>query len=182
MKNDKIVKYCSIVRTSSNENEVAIKLLYENKLYKKVIGTLREELELYIRTLYLTNQNASEKERLITEFFKNIQWKNSKNARLTDAEMVNFANNIGFGWEQISYKFACSFVHLSVLHNWSNEDVIKIIQDNEKKIIIDYINQYHGAKLNDKSTFKDIIVYLLPIFEKIKHNMEYYLQELENRK
>ncbi len=34
-----IKKYCDIVRNSSNENEKAIKLLYESKLYKKVVGT-----------------------------------------------------------------------------------------------------------------------------------------------
>ena len=60
-----IKKYCDIVRESSNENEIAIQWLYENKLYKKVIGTLREELELYIRTFYLLNQNQIERERIL---------------------------------------------------------------------------------------------------------------------
>lgn len=98
MEND-IKKYCDIVRNSSNENEKAIKLLYESKLYKKVVGTLREELELYIRTLYLSQQNRINREQLLSDFFQNIQWKNSQNKRLTDREMVDFANEIGFGWE-----------------------------------------------------------------------------------
>lgn len=175
-----IKKYCDIVRVSSSENEVAIKLLYENKLYKKVIGNLREELELYIRTLYLLAQDDLKREYLLSDFFKNIQWKNSKNRRLTDREMVDFANEVGYGWERISYEFACSFVHLSVLHNWNNKDVIEIINANDKKIIVDYINQYHNAKLNDNCTFENILQYSLDIFEKIKGNMEYYLEKLEN--
>lgn len=178
MEND-IKKYCDIVRNSSNENEKAIKLLYESKLYKKVVGTLREELELYIRTLYLSQQNRINREQLLSDFFQNIQWKNSQNKRLTDREMVDFANEIGFGWEYISYKFACAFVHLSILHDWANKDAINIIRYEEKKTIVDYINQYHNANLDTNCTLEDILIYSLKIFEKIKANMEYYLEELD---
>ena len=172
-----IKKYCDIVRNSSNENEKAIKLLYESKLYKKVVGTLRKELELYIRTLYLSQQNRINREELLSDFFQNIQWKNSQNKRLTDREMVDFANGIGFGWEYISYKFACAFVHLSILHDWANKDAINIIRYEEKKTIVDYINQYHNANLDTNCILEDILVYSL----KIKANMEYYLKELEKQ-
>lgn len=173
------IKYCEIVRSSSLENEITIKILYDNKLYKKVIGTLREELELYIRTLYLLFKDDFEREKLLSEFFNNIQWKNSKNKRVTDREMVDFANNIGGGWESISYKFACSFVHLSVLHNWNNKDIMNLVQVGDKYTIINYINQYHNAKLSYNCTFENILQYSLEIFKKIKDNMEYYLLELE---
>lgn len=58
---------------------------------------------------------------------------------------MDFANKIGYGLEKISYDFACSFIHLSILQNWSNEDVTKIISNNDKQIIVNYINQYHKA-------------------------------------
>ena len=76
-------------------------------------------------------------------------------------------------------KFGCSFIHLSILHNWSNEDVTKIIDRSEKEMIIYYINQFHNAKLTINSTFEDIVKYSLSIFEKIKGNMEHQLEQLE---
>lgn len=177
MKNN-IKKYCEIVRNSSLENELAIKILYDNKLYKKVIGTLREELELYIRTLYLLHKDDFEKEKLLSEFFNNMQWRNSKNKRVTDREIVKFANTIGGGWESISYKFACSFVHLSVLHNWNDKDIMNLVQE-DKYTVVNYINQYHNANLSYDCTFESILKYAPEIFKKIKDNMEYYLLELE---
>ena len=100
-------KYCNVVRNSFLENEIAIKLLYDNSLYKKAIGTLREELDLYIRTLYLLNRNDYERELLISDFINHKRWKNVCGKYLSDHELVEYANRItGFGWEQISYRFS----------------------------------------------------------------------------
>lgn len=127
----------------------------------------------------MSNQSGINRESLLTNFINNKQWVNAKGKRLTDREMLEFASKIkGYGWEQISYRFACCFIHLSILHNWDNEDVTTIINANEKKIVINYINQYHGAKLNSKSSFSDIMEYSLAIFKKIKENMECYLDDL----
>ncbi len=70
---ENIKKYCDTVRNSSSENEIAIKLLYANKLYKKVVGTLREELELYVRTFYLINQDKFERKKLLLKFKSKFQ-------------------------------------------------------------------------------------------------------------
>lgn len=178
--NDSISKFCSVVRHSSDENEKAINILFENKIYKKVIGTLREELELYVKVLYLSQQDSYIKETLIDEFFENKTWKNSNGKRLTDKELLNYASKVkGYGWEQVSYKFSCCFIHFSILHNWLEEDVTNIIDIEEKKTIIGYINQYHNAKLDINSSFEDILQYSLLIFKKIKENMECYIEELE---
>lgn len=124
-----IKKYCDIVRTSSLENEIAIKLLYENKLHKKVIETLREELELYIRTFYLLNQSKFNREELLNKFFRAFKW------GITEKVMVDFAkNNNNQGWEEITYKIGCYFIHLTVFHDYSNEDIIKFVNNNEKRI------------------------------------------------
>lgn len=172
---DNIKKYCDIVRSSSSENEIAIKWLYANGLYKKVIGTLREELELYIRTFYLKNQSKSDREKLLDNFFKGFKW------GITEKLMINFAkNNGGQGWEEITYKIGCFFIHLTVFHNWSTEDITKFVTTYEKNILINYINQYHNASLDIDSTFEDIIQYSLDIFKKIKDNMEYQLELLES--
>lgn len=171
-----IKKYCDIVRTSSLENEVAIKLLYENKLYKKVIEVLRDELELYVRTFYLLNQSEVNIEKILNNFFNAFKW------GVTEKAMINFTqNNNNQGWEEITYKIGCYFIHLTIFHNWSNEDIIKFVTTNEKQILIKYINQYHNANLNINSTFEDIIKYSLSIFNKIKDNMEYQLIELEKK-
>lgn len=171
---DNIKKYCDIVRYSSYENELAIKWLYENELYKKVVGTLREELELYVRTFYLLSQTQIEREKILNNFFRGFKW------GITERVMVNFAkNNSGQGWEEITYKIGCYFIHLTIFHNWSNEDITKFVTNYEKNILINYINQYYNANLNINSTFDDIIKYSLDIFKKIKDNMEYQLEQLE---
>ena len=175
-----IEKYCETVRKSSQENEKAIRLLYDNRLYKKVVGTLREELELYVKTLYLLSQSEFERERLLTDFSNNIQWKNEKGKRLTDRYLLEYASRItGYGWERLSYKFGCCFIHLSVLQNWENEDVTEIVDIQEKRVLIEYINNYHSANLNSESSFTDIMQYSLNIFKKIKENLECYLEHLE---
>ena len=172
---ENIKKYCDIVRNSSSENEITIKLLYTNKLYKKVVGTLREELELYVRTFYLINQDKSDREKLLHNFFKGFKW------GVTEKAMIDFAkNNNGQGWEEITYKIGCYFVHLTIFHNWNDEDIKKFLTPYEKKILIDYINQFYNASLDIDSTFEDIIQYSLDVFKKIKDNMEYQLNLLEN--
>lgn len=154
--------------------------MYENKLYKKVVGILREELELYIKTFYLLNQDILTKESLLKQFFKYNQLSNSKGVILRDREILNFVTEInGYGWEELTYKYGCYFIHLTVFHNWSDEDVTEIIKPHEKKMLIEYINQFHSANLTINSTFEDIIKYSLVVFEKIKTNMECSLKKLE---
>ncbi len=173
-------KYCAVVRHSSNENDNAIHLLFENRLYKKVIGTLREELELYIKTLYLLNQNKETRDRLLLMFSRNHQWINEKGKFLTDRKLLDFTSRItGTGWEQISYKFACYFIHFSILHNWEVEDITTFVNVEERQTIVTYINNYHDANLTKDSSFEDIIPYSLKIFDKIKGNLECYLRDLE---
>lgn len=100
---------------------------------------------------------------------------------MTDRFLLEYADRYnGQGWEKVSYKFACSFIHLSILHNWTNEDVTAIIDDKEKRIIIDYINSYHGANLNIESSFTDIVQHSLDVFSKIKGNLDYYLEAIED--
>ena len=53
--------YVDSVTSSSNENKVSIKLLYSNSLYKNVAAILRQELELYVKTLYILNQDVHTK-------------------------------------------------------------------------------------------------------------------------
>lgn len=95
--------------------------------------------------------------------------------------MIDFATkNSGQGWEEITYKIGCYFIHLTIFHNWSNEDIAKFITTTQKNILINYINKYYNASLDFDSTFEDIIQYSLDIFEKIKDNMEYQIEQLES--
>lgn len=180
--NEHLFTYCQTVRSSSQENETAMKLLIDNRLYKKAVATLREELELYVRTLYVWGQqDPAYKKQLLLDFTNNQQWKDAKGKRLTDRTIIEYANTFGWGWEKMSYQFSCCFIHLSVLHNWENEEVTNAIPFAEKKIVIDYINNYHNTKLTYYSSFEEIVQYVMPIFEKIKGNLEYYIADLEKQ-
>lgn len=64
--------------------------------------------EDYRNDEYVYNQGKKISNIIFNEFIRKgkIQWKNSQNKRLTDREMMDFAIEIGFGWEYMSYKFA----------------------------------------------------------------------------
>lgn len=124
---------------------------------------------------YLLNQKDEYKKILLDNFFKGFKW------GVTERMMIDFAKkNSGQGWEEITYKIGCYFIHLTIFHNWSNEDIAKFITTTQKNILINYINKYYNASLDFDSTFEDIIQYSLNIFEKIKDNMEYQIEQLEN--
>lgn len=176
-------KFCNTIRNRSMENQTAIKLLYSNQLYSNAISILRQELDLMVRTIYVLGiSDAEHREELMKDFVEGRKWrKKSNKAFITDKEMVDFASNL-YGYAQLVYQFGCSFVHLSNLQNWLDEDVSANLSIEAKREIAKYINQYHHAGLNADFTFNDIVIFIPDIFNKIHSNLECYIKNIEEER
>ena len=180
---EKVKKYCEVVKKSSNENKESINILFEKQLYKNCMAILRQELELYTKTLFLITLEPSQRDVFMNDFLENKPWRKEKinGKNVTDRFILNQIqkSKINSGWEAVSYKFGCSFIHLSIFHDLEDKNILSHIED--KVNIVYYINQYHHGHLNIEFDFNDIKPYILDIFNKIKDNMESYLNELSEK-
>lgn len=176
-------KFCNTIRNRSMENKIAINLLYSNQLYSNAISILRQELDLMVRTIYVLGiSDAEYREELMKDFVEGRKWRRKGNrAFITDKEMVDFASNL-YGYARLVYQFGCSFIHLSNLQNWLDEDVSANLDVETKKAIATYINQYHGTGLDASFTFNDIIIFIPDIFNKIHGNLECYVEKIEKER
>lgn len=179
-KKEQINQFCKLVRQRSNDNRNAVKLLYDNKLYANAFAILRQELDSLVRVLHILLQNEEPRKiQLIESCLQGNRW------NITDASMVTEANKLN-GWEKFVYKFGCSFIHLSNLHDFNAIKPSEILTEQERTDIVSYINNYHYWDKTEKFpinfTLDDISLQLLNIFEKIADNLECYLKKLETNK
>lgn len=178
---ENIKDFCKTVRSRSLENQMAINLLYENKLYSNSIAVLRQELDLVVRALYIRGlKDESYRNKLIQNFIDGEKWRNPNSTKIvTDRQMVEYANRL-LGYAGLVYKFGCSFIHLSNLQNWLNEDITHGLDCQARKDMVKYINQYHNADLQMNFTFDDIIPLVPAVFEKLHGNLECFVDDIEN--
>lgn len=176
--------FCRLVRSRSAEHKNAIPLLMGGRIYSQVISILRQELDSMVRVIYLLSiDNLGIRNQLINASVEGRSWiistDKGKKHKITDREMVDFANSLK-GWAEYVYRFGCSFIHLSNLHDHLARDPMEAISEKEKEAIFNYMRQYHGGPLGE--TFRDLIPYLPNVFDKISSNLECYLKELQEEK
>lgn len=173
-------KFCNIARKRSEENKNAFKILYQSNLYGQTISVLRQEIDTLVRILFLLNQPVSVRTELINQTFEGKKWKIGK-TQITDKVMVELADELN-GWTRNVYKFGCGFIHLSNFHDYQNENIFDKLEEIDKKNIISYLNTYHGFGFEGELNTKSIIPYLPKIFDKIRGNLECYIEYLEKKK
>ena len=176
-------KFCDTIRNRSMENQIAIELLYSNQLYSNAISILRQELDLMVRTIYILGISDTEyRDKLMTSFAEGKKWKRKDGKSfVTDKEMVDFSDTL-HGYTHLVYQFGCSFVHLSNLQNWLDDDVSANLSIDTKHNIVKYINQYHCAGLGVDFSFTDIVLFIPDIFKKIHGNLECYVKQIEEER
>jgi hypothetical protein len=99
--------------------------------------------------------------------------------RITDREMVELSKDL-FYWAKNVYEFGCAFIHLSDFHDYAVRDPMERVSAAERATIASYLNHYHLVHLGPKVTFSEILPHLPAVFQKIRNNLEYYLNDLEN--
>lgn len=130
----------------SNENAESLILLLDAGRLGNAVGLLRQEIDTFIRLVYLSRIEETEVERLITAFVNGEQWRHCNgNRRITDREMVDIAKE-QYSWVEVAYRFGCGLVHLSNLHDYENVDPFTQIPVEDKSEIVSYLGDYHGYR------------------------------------
>ena len=176
---NKTSKFCNIIRTRSKENEIAVRLLFNNRLYGQVISILRQELDSMVRCIFLLNiPDLNQRENLISQMLEGKRWKNQQNKIITDKDMVEISNDLQ-GWTKSVYKFGCSFIHLSNFHNYIEDDPFESLDRIENDNIKNHMHNYHGFNLDNNLTFDNVKPYLYNVFDKISSNLRCYINSVE---
>lgn len=179
-------KFIQIIKSRSAENSKTIHLLFDNGIIGNCISVLRQELDSFIRVIYLGKLNdMSERQRLMNLTINGQEWSeltiNGKLRKITDRDMVNFANTL-FGYINYVYKFGCGFIHLSNNHDFENKNPFESLSRYDKTSIITYLNQYHNYPFENELTIENFKPYLLKVYEKVSSNMLYHLDEIKEGK
>jgi hypothetical protein len=172
--------FCRQVRSRSNENQQAMRLLSEAGLAGPMVAVLRQELDSMIRVIYLLAQPFDRRALLIEASVRGEKWsQKSSKGTVTDKEMVDLAQSLQ-GWTRSVYKFGCAFIHLSHFHDYNTNDPLSQLPVGERKDILEHCRNYHGGPTLCEPTFFDFVPYFPRVLEKIVGNLECYLERLES--
>lgn len=177
-------KYISLIEKRSAENQKALHLLFSQNLFGNCLSILRQELDSFIRIMYLGRiADINERERLMQLTLSGEKWKvltnNDKFRPVTDREMEEKASEL-HGYIHYVYKFGCRFIHLSDFHNYETENPFDKLDEAEQFDISFYLEQYHGLSFETELTVENISILIPAIFEKISTNMACYFGSILN--
>ena len=175
-------KYISLIQNRSKENEKALKLLFPQGLFGNCISILRQELDSFIRVMYLGRiSDFDERKRLMNQTLSGEKWtvltQNNKWKQVTDKDMVEKANEF-YGYIQYVYKFGCASIHLSDFHDYAIKNPFDKLNDTEKYDIKKYLNEYHKFPIEFELTVENISDYIPDVFEKISSNLACYFNQI----
>jgi hypothetical protein len=175
-----VQEFIKLIKSRSDEHEMAFSRIHD--LPGSMMSILRQELDSLIRVLYLLSiPDLEERNRLMACTVNGERWKittpKGKEAVVTDAMMVETSQQFE-GWARSVYKFGCAFIHLSNFHGYNASNPLDTVSDEEKKDVLDHMRYYHGGPQSDNPTFQELADYFPRVFEKIKGNLECYLDSL----
>jgi hypothetical protein len=154
----------------------------KQRQYGTAIGLLRQEIDTFVRLVYLDALDDPEAWRLIEDLVKGKKWRRIKGGhrqRITDREMVKLAQTRYF-WVEKAYQFACKLIHLSDFHDYQSVDPFTTIPTSDKRTIMNFLRGYHGYRDNDIDLPR--FIELLPkVMVKIRGKVEEYCDALERR-
>lgn len=136
-----------------------------------------------VRVMFLLAQpDRDERKRLIKAAVNGDRWtvpsKSGKSPQVTDKQLVDLAEGLT-GWASNVYRFGCSFIHLSDLHDHQARDPFQALAIDEREAIVGQLNHYHGANVSAESTFVEVAQCVPMVLTKISTNLELYLEQLE---
>ena len=174
--------FIEIIKSRSDEHESAFSRIHD--LPGAMMSILRQELDSLIRVLYLLSiSDINERKRLMECTLSGERWKvttaKGKQADITDAMMVEVSEKFE-GWARSVYKFGCAFIHLSNFHGYHASNPLETLSAEEKADVLNHMRHYHHGPQSDNPTFQELASYFPGVFEKIKGNLECYLEDLAN--
>lgn len=176
--------FIELIKKRSKENEESLNEDFHKRRIGKCISTLREELDSFIRVMYLGRiPDMKERERLMNLTLSGEKWTslthNNKWKKITDKDMVDKANELK-GYVHYVYKFGCGFIHLSNYHNYKVENPFDKLIYSERFDITFYLHQYHGFPRDRELTVENITPLIPNVFEKISANLACYFNAILN--
>ncbi len=174
--------FVELIEKRSKENEKALTTLYNQNLIGNSISVLRQELDSFIRIMYLGRiSDISTRERLMQQTLNGQKWNeitvNGKLRTITDRDMVEKSSELK-GYIHYVYKFGCAFIHLSDYHNYESENPFDKLDYSEQLDVRLYLNQYHGFPRDGELSIPNLRMYIPSVFEKISSNMACYYSSL----
>ncbi|MGY1868210.1 MULTISPECIES: hypothetical protein [Nocardia] len=181
---DDVAWFCRQVRARSQEHEEAMSVAAQRTWLSIAVGILRQELDSMVRVIFLLKQHDPRlRARLLRQAVSGEIWtlptSNGRSRRVTDRDMVDLAHTLHDGWIRLVYRFGCSFIHLSNLHDYHSRDPFHGLPQDEREDIARYLRQYHGGPVSAELTFEEIAAYVPKVLGKITSNLELYLTDLE---
>jgi hypothetical protein len=175
--------FCRQVRARSSELQEAMRLVAQRKLTSVMVGLLRQELDSMVRVMFLLAQrDRTLRTQLIEDSVHGRRWKvpttAGKATLVTDKELVELGESFT-GWARNVYRFGCSIIHLSNLHDHQARDPFQALSVEEREAISAQLNNYHGARLSTESDFAELVQWVPRVLGKISTNLELYLKQLE---
>ena len=155
----KLNEFLRTVRARSDENAEALALLLDAGKLGVAVGLLRQEIDTFVRLVYLCAIAPSEAQRLISDFGTGERWRRQAGTgRITDREMVDVATQQYF-WVDVAYRFGCRLIHLSQLHDYATVDPFTRIPVADTSEIVSYLGSFHGYPDHDidMSRFIDLL-------------------------
>lgn len=168
-------RFCRLVRTRTAEHRVAVRLLFDARIYGQIVSVLRQELDSMVRVIFLLSiDDHHERNQLMKTVLDGGRWP----IEITDAQMVDLADSL-HGWTRSVYRFGCAFIHLSAMHQYGDRDPMGMISMRQRRDIVEHVQNYHGVSLRNPPKLEDILRLLPQIFDKIAGNLECYIRKLE---
>lgn len=179
-------KYISLIRSRGEENRKALALLVSQRLLGNCISILRQELDSFVRLIYLGQvSDFRERERLMNQTLSGDRWTTltttGKLKQITDKDMVEKANFLK-GYIRYVYKFGCGFIHLSNFHDYETINPFDRLDYSEQFNIAFYLHQYHGFPRGKELTVENISDLIPAIFDKVSSNLAYYFDSILSNK
>lgn len=159
------------VHARSGENVRSLPQLVAAQSYGVAIGLLRQEIDTFIRLVYLNAQDETTALKLVTQFAAGRRW------RIKEWEMVDLATQNYF-WVEIAYRFGCKLIHLSEFHDYDSVDPFTTIPKEDRDSIIRFLQGHHGYSDEDID-LPQFLEFLPKVMTKISDKVEHYSSLME---
>ena len=172
--------YMRLVEKRSREHNQAFGMLYAQGLYGACAAIVRQEIDNLMRVDYLAfSVPFSDRDELCRYVFSGTRWQRpTRNGKFTDIRDVEFQTYAedNHSWVSLVYEYSSKFIHLTNFWDYGVSDPLITMPADDQSKIVSYLSQYHDFPRRDLK-MNDLFDYLPQVFEKIRSNIECYVEQ-----
>ncbi|SCX35874.1 hypothetical protein [Agrobacterium rosae] len=172
--------YMRLVEKRSREHNQAFAMLYAQGLYGACAAIIRQEIDNLMRVDYLAfSASLTDRDELCRNALSGARWqrRTSKGnfTDIRDAEFHTYAKD-NHSWVSLAYEYSSKFIHLTNFWDYGVSDPLVTMPSEDRSEIVSYLSSYHGFPGHDLK-ITDLFEYLPQVFEKIRSNIECYVEQ-----